>query len=363
MEKYTSKKRSNSYKELARKVMTIGQKSNDTRFMRRESISINMSVVPGDHVILPLYRANGKKSSIKYALAESIWYASRRLTTELISKFGPIWKKMEDSKGLVNSNYGHQIFNNQNLDEKIGELVQTGKTRLFIVSRDNQSSRTDLVCNNAVDLYLSTSRQLKARVIARSIDLVYGYPYDVFAAQLFVRHVQNKIYDDFNLDTNLTSLRFDIENVHIYDKDMTEDPVSFETFDDQTFIVVSSHEVSNALKSIDYDKITVKDVEEIRDSLAESLSFEIKLSEANLLRENVEFEMFRSDRPDDLVKHLISRDDRISERQFYNVLDFINKDQFDRKNVVRLEDSLLYLTREKSPFGTKLLYEVSRYGK
>lgn len=361
VETYKLIKNSNSYKKLANKVINENQRSKATRYLKHESISIDMSQVEDDFVVLPHYRANGKKSSIKYALAETVWYASKQSKTNLIAKFGPIWKKMEDENGLINSNYGHQVFMNQDFDMKIAELIVEKKVRFFIASDDNQSSRTDLVCNNAIDLYLDEDNNLRARVVARSIDLVYGYPYDMFAAQLFVRFVQ-KALRSRTIETQFTNLRFDIEDVHIYHTDIDEEKLEvFEAFDDSEFIQISANVIFEVLEELEYDKLTVADVETIRNTLAEHV-YIIENSSINDYSEKVEFIMYRDSHSSILKKYVVEKmtKEKKSLDQFDRVVKFLDRNRFDRKNLVKADDKLLYVSRVRCGFGTAK-YEVTLY--
>lgn len=364
MEQYTLTKKSNSYKSLARKIISRGKKSKDTRFLKHESISIDMSRVAGDFVILPRFRANNKESSIKYALAETIWYASKRLDTQLISKFGPIWKKMEDSKGLVNSNYGHQIFKNQDVSEKVADLAtfkeESKSSRFFIASESNQNSRSDLVCNNALDLYIDKSGKIRVRVIARSIDLVYGYPYDMFAAQLFVRKIQKELKETYDLKTTLQGIRFDIENAHIYDKDI-EDRAAVEIFNSKEFITIDSNKIFDEIDKIDFETLDADKIEQIRSKLAESAII-LESEHVNSLSEDVDFEIFLDRTPSILRNRLIERKrrDSVAIKQFNKVLEYVNKDLFDRKNLIKFDEDLLYLHRFIGENGVSH-YEVTRY--
>lgn len=360
VEIYTLIKKSKSYKTLANDVIAYGIKSKDTKFLKHESLEIDVSQLDDRIVCLPRYRANGKESSIKYAIAETIWYASKQLKTDLILKFGPIWKKMEDSRGLVNSNYGHQIFNNQNFEEKAAELVKEKKVRFFIASDDNQFSRTDLVCNNAVDVYLDEENRLSVRVVARSIDLIFGYPYDMFAAQLFVRYLQRHLLKEFDLSTKFETLRFDIENVHIYDKDV-ESVSDIRDFNDDEFIVIDSEEIFGMIEEINFDNLNVKNVEAIREILAEK-SEVIEAKELNEKSNEVRTGIYRDAHHPSLRRRLLGRavKDSKSVDQFERVIDHLNKNKFDRKNLIKHGDSLLYISRIKCGFGVAQ-YEVTKY--
>lgn len=61
----------------------------------------------------------GLTTYTSYALAEAAWYMSRDRKVDWISDYGPIWKDMVDNNGLVNSNYGYQLYNNNDLTRKL----------------------------------------------------------------------------------------------------------------------------------------------------------------------------------------------------------------------------------------------------
>lgn len=358
---YTITKNSNSYKSIALKVLKYGKDSKDTKFLQHESIVLDMSSANEDEVMLPKYRINGKKSSIKYALAETIWYASMQRETNLIARFGPIWKKMEDENGLVNSNYGYQIFKNQDFKETVAKLVKDGKARFFIASDDNQFSRSDLVCNNAVDIYLDKeSGKIKVRVVARSIDLVYGYPYDVFAAQLFVRYVQKYLEEEYHLQTKFMTLRFDIENVHIYKKDEVTIK-SIADIDDRKFIAINAGRIFSEIDFLKrhkrFERMTDGTVKIIRDELAKD-AFEFTIDGLKPVEE-VQFRILRESQPHIIKSALVTGDK--AQRRFDDVVTYLNNDQFDRKNLVKVDDKLLYITKVKIGIFRSMEYEVMIY--
>lgn len=360
IETYTLIKQSKSYKTLANNIIDYGMQSRMTQFLKHESIELDVSHLDDRMVCLPRYRATGKVSSIKYAIAETIWYASRQRQTSLIAKFGPIWKQMEDSNGLVNSNYGYQIFNNQDFEEKSAELIRKKKVRFLIASDENQHSRTDLVCNNAVDIYLDDENQLSVRVVARSIDLIFGYPYDMFAAQLFVRYLQRYLMNKLNISTSFKNLRFDIENVHIYKRNISSIQ-EIKDFNDTEFIVIDSEEIFSAIEKLDFETLDVSDVVAIRETLAQKAKI-VDLRAMNERSNEIRRFIYRDTKPLLLQHRLFGKDVEYSRSidRFNQVIEYLREDKFDRKNLIKYEDSLLYVTRIKHELFADE-YEVMKY--
>lgn len=365
MEVFTQSIAAKDYKSMCCEVLDRGKDSGYTKFLKNCSVMLDRSSVKFNEILLPKYRAGGKKTSPKYALAELLWYSSGRIDTELIEKFGPIWLSMQDADGNVNSNYGHQIMKNQNFEDKIKELVENNSTTFFIASQENQSSRNDLVCNNAVKLTLTHDQtNLDMTVIARSIDLVYGYPYDLFAAQIFGAIVINEMMKKGLLDLtpSFNTVRFDIQNVHIYHKDIDSSTrAELEMMDQNSYYVIDlDDEMIEKIKSARSLKLKLQDVEDFREEYFERF-YETKID--NLKIDSVaEFEMFRVDDKNSIFRAL-SRDygmkSAITRKRVEAIADHLNADKFDRKNLVVEADRLAYISLAWN--GYKTVYEVSIY--
>ena len=170
-------------------------------------------------MIMPAQRGS-MAGSVKYAAAEAVWYLAHTRDIDLIVEYGKIWKTMVDDKGKINSNYGYQLTHNQNIMDQLELLYQTGHTSLAIISPDNMLSTTDLVCNNRVDLSLSMTGtdafNLSATVNARSIDVIFGLPYDMFAAQGLMCMVADYLQRAYAVTVSLADLTFKMSNVHWY---------------------------------------------------------------------------------------------------------------------------------------------------
>lgn len=366
LEKFIKSAVVKSYKSTCLDVVDLGHESNITKYLLNRSVVLDRQNLKYHEIALPMFRANCMKSSLKYALAETYWYASKRLDTELIAKFGPIWKKMEDAEGLINSNYGYQIFNNQDYLEKLEELIETNQTTFFIASQENQFSRSDLVCNNAVRVVLSKDQtNLHIEVRARSIDLMYGYPYDVFAAQVFGSIVIRDLLESKKLDLepSFSHVRFDIENVHIYNKDLDQlDRVQLEMLDDESMIVYDlKKEVIDRLRSEDYSKSDLSVVEDFRDSEFENHSV-TKLSQSKDHGYS-DFLIYLAETYRDIEKSIsrhVEVEDQLRER-IREIIGRLDEDRYDRKNLIVKDNVLIYvhLLNDEDKYKQ---YEVSIYG-
>lgn len=213
----------NPYNDLLTKIVREGYETPITRMLMDQSITFDLHPLnissTNWNMMMPLKRGS-ITSSMKYAAAEAVWYLAQTREIDLIVKYGKIWAKMTDDQGLINSNYGYQLSHNQNLTDKLEELFETSKTVLNIISTENQNSTNDLVCNNQVVLSLSVgfdgAYELTAKVNARSIDVMFGLPYDMFAAQGLMCIIAEALHNVYEIDVHLNTLTFNISNVHWY---------------------------------------------------------------------------------------------------------------------------------------------------
>lgn len=151
----------------------------------------------------------GLKTYTSYALAEAAWYMSRDRRVDWISKYGPIWNDMKDPDGLVNSNYGYQLYVNNDLTRKL----ELNKPVYYnIINYENSVSIYDVPCNNFVVAELKNDG-LHMYSLARSIDLIYGLPFDMIALQAF----GYKLLQQQNINSHVSNVTFEIIDVHVYD--------------------------------------------------------------------------------------------------------------------------------------------------
>ena len=128
-----------------------------------------------------------RKWSHEYAEAEWQWYLSGdrniKKLGELYGKIPPIWEKMADSNGDVNSNYGYQWQRNNQIDYVIGKLKNNPNTRHAAISiydaKEFDKYAKDTPCTYAVQFTILNNR-LNMCVTMRSNDLWYGFCNDQY---------------------------------------------------------------------------------------------------------------------------------------------------------------------------------------
>ena len=122
-----------------------------------------------------------------YAEAEWKWYLSENRNIdklgEIYGKVPEIWKRMADSNGNVNSNYGWQWGRNNQIDMVIETLKYKKDTRQAAISIYDGKEITDYAfdtpCTYAVQ-FTKLHDRLDMCVTMRSNDLWYGFCNDQY---------------------------------------------------------------------------------------------------------------------------------------------------------------------------------------
>ena len=177
--------------------------------------------IPKKYAGLLVYQKSrlGLKTYTSYALAEAAWYMSRDRRVDWISKYGPIWNDMKDPDGLVNSNYGYQLYTNNDLTRKL----ELNKPVYYnIINYENSVSIYDVPCNNFVVAELKNDG-LHMYSLARSIDLIYGFVYDQMALIAF----GYKLLQQQNINSHVSNVTFEIIDAHVYDSMIPKLDVSY----------------------------------------------------------------------------------------------------------------------------------------
>ena len=141
-----------------------------------------------------------RKWSEEYAEAEWQWYLSGDPSTEklgeIYGKIPEIWKRMEDSSGNVNSNYGWQWQRYGQLDKVIGQLDFNNETRQAAISiydgKEINKYANDTPCTYAVQFTILHNR-LDMCVTMRSNDLWYGFCNDQYCFSKLQEIVSNEL--------------------------------------------------------------------------------------------------------------------------------------------------------------------------
>jgi len=125
--------------------------------------------------------------NLDYAKAEWKWYLSGmpniKMLGKIYGKIPPIWKRMANEEGYVNSNYGYQWERNGQLDYVVDKLKKHKHTRHAAISiydgKEHDQFATDTPCTYAVQ-FTNVENRLNMCVTMRSNDLWYGFCNDQY---------------------------------------------------------------------------------------------------------------------------------------------------------------------------------------
>ena len=174
----------------------------------------------GFYITNPLANAITNKErnwKLDYAQAEWQWYLSgNRNISELGKLYGKIpeiWKRMADSKGNVNSNYGWQWLRNNQIYYVINKLKEKHNTRHAAISiydcKEHGTYESDTPCTYAVQFTILNDR-LNMSVYMRSNDVWYGFCND----QYQFSSLQKMIAERLNIDVGW--YYHHAHNMHLY---------------------------------------------------------------------------------------------------------------------------------------------------
>ena len=139
-----------------------------------------------------------------YAEAEWQWYLTGlpniKMLGEIYGKIPAIWKRMANSEGYVNSNYGYQWQRGYNhtsqLDYIINLLKENPETRQACISiydgKEHPDYKTDTPCTYAIQFTILHGR-LDMCVTMRSNDLWYGFCNDQYCFSKLQKMVSDKL--------------------------------------------------------------------------------------------------------------------------------------------------------------------------
>ncbi len=160
-----------------------------------------------------------RKWNLKYAEAEWQWYLSGDCNIsklgEIYGKIPPIWKRMADEDGNVNSNYGWQWQRNHQLDNIVAMLKSNPETRQAAISIydakeiDDGYYQNDTPCTYAVQFTILNNK-LNMSVVMRSNDLWYGFCNDQYCFSELQRYVAMRI------DKEVGEYYHFAHNLHLY---------------------------------------------------------------------------------------------------------------------------------------------------
>jgi len=220
MTKNTFKNADEAYKYFFREIMKNGIAFDDTKALFNVGFTIQQ----------PLNNRIYNKGSIvprnwnpEYAEAEWQWYLTGdpRISTlgEIYGKIPPIWKRMADENGQVNSNYGYQWERARQLENVVEMLIKNPSTRRACISiydgKEISDYASDTPCTYAVQFTILDNR-LNMCVTMRSNDLWFGFCND----QYCFSKLQQLVSERLKLKTG-TYYHF-VHNLHLYNKQIPQ---------------------------------------------------------------------------------------------------------------------------------------------
>ena len=220
MTKNTFKNADEAYKYFFREIMKNGVEFDDTKALFNVGFTIQQ----------PLNNSIYNKGSIvprnwnpEYAQAEWQWYLTGdpRISTlgEIYGKIPPIWKRMADENGQVNSNYGYQWERARQLENVVEMLIKNPSTRRACISiydgKEISDYASDTPCTYAVQFTILDNR-LNMCVTMRSNDLWFGFCND----QYCFSKLQQLVSERLKLKTG-TYYHF-VHNLHLYNKQIPQ---------------------------------------------------------------------------------------------------------------------------------------------
>ena len=220
MTKNTFKNADEAYKYFFREIMKNGIEFDDTKALFNVGFTIQQ----------PLNNSIYNKGSIvprnwnpEYAQAEWQWYLTGdpRISTlgEIYGKIPPIWKRMADENGQVNSNYGYQWERARQLENVVEMLIKNPSTRQACISiydgKEISDYASDTPCTYAVQFTILDNR-LNMCVTMRSNDLWFGFCND----QYCFSKLQQLVSERLKLKTG-TYYHF-VHNLHLYNKQIPQ---------------------------------------------------------------------------------------------------------------------------------------------
>ena len=200
----------NAFEYFYKTISKHGIKFADTRAMFNVGFTI---LKPEIRTIV-----NSKRNwNHEYAEAEWQWYLSGDKSIfklgDIYGKIPPIWSRMADPQGNVNSNYGYQWQRNDQIGYVIDKLKKDMFTRHACISiydgKEHDKFATDTPCTYAIQ-FTNVNNYLNMCVTMRSNDLWYGFCND----QYQFSKLQELICKETGLDMG-TYYHF-AHNLHIY---------------------------------------------------------------------------------------------------------------------------------------------------
>lgn len=340
--------------------------------------SVIKFAIPKDHLIIPRFRG-GIETKLDYAFEELIWYQSRSRRTDIIGRFGSIWHQMVDRNGEVNSNYGYQI--NRALTDAYGskaqhyeELVNTimffKKLDICILKEDNIHAKNDVPCNNVFRYrFDSVTHAVRCDVLVRSLDLIYGLPYDMFYAQFIGYQLTKAINEKIKSGEKIPIFGFRNSNkavfkeinmvpinCHIYTKHLTQEYIEKWNEMCEYLLIDASIIDEPMIRTENCERYSYEDYLEVKDMLKDKYVSRFTINDRTSYYDNEDRfsnkPIARNDMPFFLETYRCDIDDEKDFKGLYNYL----SDGHDKAYLKDYKDEIKDFALDESNLSRRMVY-------
>ena len=214
-----------TYLELLWKVMETGDTVKDTREIMHVQLSVPSQC---------LYDFTSRRltDTNKYLMAETAWYMSGNRDHTEIAKHAELWRKIKNTDGTLNSNYGYLVFYNHTWHPSLQNICLSPfewaaqslevnvNSRQGIITYNtggfNYIGNMDYICSQHQAFYIRKDTLL-CYVALRSSDAIYGLTYNMPWWQLVYQQMFLRLKKKYPY-LKRSSIEVTIYSAHIYNK-------------------------------------------------------------------------------------------------------------------------------------------------
>lgn len=176
-----------------------------------------------------IFKNPHRSSKLNYILRELDWYFNGTYCPKLISQKAPIWDKIKDENGLVQSNYG-AIIKERNQDGFnswywcVNNLINDKHSRkaVMVFNRPQHAKHgvKDFVCTMYAKFSI-VNNQLNMKVSMRSQDIILGLPNDIAFFSTLHQNMFN-ILKNHHTCLQLGTYTHAMDSLHSYECDWND---------------------------------------------------------------------------------------------------------------------------------------------
>lgn len=205
------------YEKFLIKVTQQGMVSSPRGQATYELLNQTMIFKDKEHIFLD---SEIRRTSMKYKLAELVWFLSAKNDTEFIEHFARFWGTISDDGLTATSAYGSIIWTNQKYgmvqyDEVLKILKEDPDSRkaLIHIKRPGNSTDLDMNCTLTIQ-FLIREGELHMSVNMRGNDMWLGTPYNYMMFKSLMILLAN------DLDVKVGTYFHNAMSLHIYHRDI-----------------------------------------------------------------------------------------------------------------------------------------------